>query len=53
MIIFILTGIALPTWFLLLGFAETGALPKGKLTKYFGINRVRGVEEYRVEDYYG
>jgi hypothetical protein len=53
MMIFILIGLALPTWFLLLGFAETGALPKGKLTKYLGINRVRGVEEYRVEDYYG
>ncbi len=53
MTIIILLALALPTWFIILGLAECDVLRKGKLTKYTGINLMRGVEEYRVEDYYG
>ena len=39
-------------WWIILGFAEANDT-KNKLTRYIGIDAVRGVKRYNVEDYYG
>ena len=39
-------------WWIILGFAEANDT-KNNLTRYIGIDTVRGVKRYNVEDYYG
>ena len=39
-------------WWIILGFAEANDT-KNNLTRYIGIDAVRGVKRYNVEDYYG
>ena len=39
-------------WWILLGLAEADVMNK-KLTKWIGVDAVRGVNQYNVEDYYG
>ena len=40
-------------WVITFGFAECGIIKNNKLTKWTGIDTIRGVEPYNVEDYYG
>ena len=40
-------------WWIILGLAEADVIKNKKLTKWIGVDAVRGVKTYNVEDYYG
>ena len=40
-------------WWIILGLAEADVIKNKKLTKWTGVDAVRGVKHYTVEDYYG
>ena len=40
-------------WWILLGLAEADVIKNKKLTKWIGVDAVRGVNQYNVADYYG
>ena len=40
-------------WWIILGLAEADVIKNKKLTKWTGVDAVRGVKQYNVEDYYG
>tara|TARA_R100001163_G_scaffold62241_1_gene52847 strand:- start:905 stop:1066 length:162 start_codon:yes stop_codon:yes gene_type:complete len=51
-IVYTLFIIGFFAWWIILGFAEATDT-KNNLTRYIGIDTVRGVKQYNVEDYYG
>ena len=40
-------------WWIILGLTEADVIKNKKLTKWTGVDAVRGVKHYTVEDYYG
>ena len=53
-----LIGLALFTigffaWWIILGLAEADVIKNKKLTKWIGVDAVRGVKPTTMEDYYG
>ena len=40
-------------WWIILGLAEADVIKNNKLTKWIGIDAVRGVKPIEMEDYYG
>tara|TARA_R100000900_G_scaffold140900_1_gene121625 strand:- start:269 stop:430 length:162 start_codon:yes stop_codon:yes gene_type:complete len=40
-------------WWIILGLAEADVIKNKKLTKWIGVDTVRGVKHATVEDYYG
>ena len=40
-------------WWIILGLAEADVIKNKKLTKWTGVDAVRGVKHYTAEDYYG
>ena len=40
-------------WWIILGLAEADVIKNKKLTKWTGVDAVRGVKHYTMEDYYG
>lgn len=53
MIIFMILGLALPTYFMIVGLVDFGHMKPNKFTKYIGINSITGKKEYNLEEYYG
>ena len=48
-----LFAISFFAWWIILGLAEADVIKNNKLTKWTGIDAIRGVKTYNVEDYYG
>ena len=52
-IVYTLFVIGFFVWWIILGLAEADVIKNKKLTKWIGVDAVRGVKQYNVEDYYG